>query len=213
MSVTGVWIVGVLPDQEVRNLLSASVQNRAPAPADCDVPGELAWWRSKAQASMFTPSTSSHGDWSADEDALRLSAFFDGCHDDSDHAEELRDTVMDRFPPDVGESLFVATARKAEPFSALAYALGPDATLRLPGRFGNFLLNAEQVRAQLPAVEETLVLSGTPRRDAIERIHAWMTGLGDDPDHNADELLDGPLRILRHAASTGHGAAGQVRWY
>ncbi|MGW2957394.1 hypothetical protein ACWDGI_02755 [Streptomyces sp. NPDC001220] len=213
MSVTGVWIVGAVPEQEVRNLLRASVQNSAQAPVHRDVSGELAWWRSKAQTSMFTPSTSSPGNWSADEDAFRLSAFFDACHDGSDQAEEMRDTVMDQFPPAVEEGLFVATARKADPFSALAYALGPHATLRLPGRFGDFLLDAEQVRAELPAVEETLVLTGTPRRDAIERIHAWMTGLGDDPDHNADELLDGPLRVLRHAASTGHGAAGQVRWY
>ena len=48
---------------------------------------------------------------------------------------------------------------------------------------------------------------------AVERIHAWMTGLGDDPDHDVDELLDGPLRVLRHAARTGQGAAGHVRWY
>ncbi|MEV7342827.1 hypothetical protein [Streptomyces sp. NPDC093544] len=207
------WIVGAVPDQEVRNLLSASVQNSSPAPVHCDELGELAWWRGKARASMFTTSTSSPGNWSADDDALRLSAFFDACRDDSDHVEKLRDTVMDQFPSDVGEGLFVATARKAAPFSALAYALGPDATLRLPGRFGGFLLDAEQVRAQLPAAEETFVLTGTPRRDAIDRIHAWMTGLGDDPAHDADELLDGPLRVLRHAARTGHGAAGQVRWY
>lgn len=213
LSVTGVWIVGAVPDREVRNLLSASVQNSSPAPVHCDELGALAWWRRKAQASMFAPSTSSPGDWSADEDALRLGAFFDACRDDSDHAAKLRDMVMDQFPPDIGEGLFLATAREADPFSALAYALGPDATLRLPGRFGDFLLDAEQVRAQLPAVEETLVLTGTPRHDAIERIHAWMTGLGDDPAHDADQLLDGPLRVLRHAARTGHGAAGQVRWY
>ncbi|MEU1202928.1 hypothetical protein ABZ446_42905 [Streptomyces sp. NPDC005813] len=213
LSVTGVWIVGAVPEQEVRDLLSARVQDPAPTTVHCDVPEELAWWRSKAQSSLFTPSTSFPGEWSADEDAFRLSAFFDACHDGSDHAEELRDAVMDRFPPEVEEGLFVATARKAGPFSALAYALGPDATLRLPGRFGDFLLDAEQVRTRLPAVEETLVLTGTPRRDAIVRIHAWMTGLGDDPDHDADELLDGPLRVLRHAASSGHGAAGQVRWY
>lgn len=162
---------------------------------------------------MFTAPTSSCGDRNADEDARRLSAFFDACRDDSDQAQELRDAVMDQFPLDAEAGLFVATARKVDPFSALAYALGPDATLRLPGRFGDFLLDAQQVRDQLPAVEGTLVLTGTPRRDAIERIHAWMTALGDDPDYNVDELLDGPLRVLRHAARTGHGAAGQVRWY
>ncbi|MBQ0846816.1 hypothetical protein J8N05_01095 [Streptomyces sp. BH-SS-21] len=213
LSATGAWIVGAVPEQTVRTVLSASVQHSSPAQMHGDVSVELAWWRSKAQASMFTPSTSSPGDWSADEDALRLSAFFDACHDDSDQAEELRDTVMALVPSDAEEGLFVATARKADPFSALAYALGPDGTLRLPGRFGDFLLDAGQVRAQLPSVEETLALTGIPRHDAIERIHAWMTGLGDDPAHNADELLDGPLRVLRHAARTGQGVAGQVRWY
>ncbi|MGX1548552.1 hypothetical protein [Streptomyces adustus] len=213
MSVTGAWIVGVLSEQGVRNSLNAPVQNSASASVHCDLPGELAWWRSKAQASMFTSSTRSPGAWSADEDALRLCAFFDACRDDSDHAEELRDTVMDQFPPDVEQGLFVATARKADPFSALAYALGHDATLRLPGWGGEFLLDAEQVRARLPAAEETLALTGTRRRDVIERIQAWMTGLGDDPAHDADELLDGPLRVLRHAARTGQGGAGQVRWY
>ncbi|MFG2964060.1 hypothetical protein ACGFZS_12360 [Streptomyces sp. NPDC048288] len=213
MSVTGVWIVGAVSEQEVRSLLSASGRNSASATGHCDVAGELAWWRSTAQSSMFTPPTSSPGDWSAAEDAFRLSAFFDACYDDSEHAERLRDMVMDQFPCDVEEGLFAATARKAGPFSALAYALGPDATLRLPGWFGEFLLNAEQVRAHLPTVEKSLVLTGTARRDAIERINAWMTGLGDDPAHDADELLDGPLRVLRHAALTGQGAAGQVRWY
>ncbi|MGW7409190.1 hypothetical protein ACWGI9_36790 [Streptomyces sp. NPDC054833] len=215
MSVTGVWIVGAVLDHKVRDLLSGAVQDSPPTPMPvrCDVPGELAWWRGKVQVSLFSRSTGTAGGRSADEDALRLSMFFDACHDDSDNAERLREAVMDQFPPDVEEGLFVATARKASPFSASAYALGPDATLRLPGWFGDFLLDAEQVRVQLPAAEETLTLTETPRRDAIERIHAWMTGLGEDPAHDADELLDGPLRILRHATCTQQGAAGQVRWY
>ncbi|MET9899080.1 hypothetical protein [Streptomyces sp. NPDC006446] len=104
-------------------------------------------------------------------------------------------------------------ARKAGPFSALAYALGPDAVLRLPGWFGDFLLDAEHVRSHLPAAEESLALNGVARRDAVERIHAWMSGSGDDAGQDGDELLDGPLRVLRHAAHTGQGAAGHVRWY
>lgn len=32
LSVTGVWVVGAVPDQEVRNLLSASAQSSVPAP-------------------------------------------------------------------------------------------------------------------------------------------------------------------------------------
>lgn len=119
---------------------------------------------------------------------------------------------MDHFPTE-GEGLFIATARKASPFSALAYALGPDAVIRLPGWLGDFLLKSDEVRAALPAAEEALALDGARRRQAVERIHAWMTGLGDAPDHDADGLLDGPLRVLRHAARTGQGAAGHVRWY
>lgn len=209
------WVVGAVPDEKVGDLLRAAVQDPSPAPVSvrCDVPGELAWWRGEAQGSLFSASTASPGSWSADQEAFRLSAFFDACRDDSDHVEALRDAVMDQFPPGVEEGLFAAVARKASPFSALAYALGPDAVLRLPGWFGDFLLDAGQVRVQLPEAEETLALTGVQRCSSVERIHAWMTGVGDDPDHDADELLDGPLRVLRHAARTGLGAAGHVRWY
>ncbi|MEU9974725.1 hypothetical protein [Streptomyces sp. NPDC051014] len=215
MSVTGVWVVGTVPDERARDLLSRAVPESSPTrlTAGCDVSAERARWRAKAPESLFKPSTTAPGSWTADDDAFRLSAFIDSCYDDSEHAESLRDAVMDEFPPDAGQGLFAAVARKAGPFSALAYALGPDAVMRLPGWFGDFLLDAEQVRARLPAVEETLALTGVRRREAIERIQVWMTGLGDDPDHDADELLDGPLRVLHHAVRTGQGAAGQVRRY
>ncbi|MGW2831386.1 hypothetical protein [Streptomyces sp. NPDC001286] len=93
--------------------------------------------------------------------------------------EALRDAVMDHFPPQGDEGLLAAVARKASPFSALAYALGPDAVLQLPGWFGDFLLDAEQVQARLTAAEEALTFTRTQRQDAIERIRAWMTGLGE----------------------------------
>ncbi|MFJ9725412.1 hypothetical protein ACIRP3_21925 [Streptomyces sp. NPDC101209] len=204
-----------MSDEKIRGLLSTAGQESplTPGTVPGDVPEGLAWWRGKAQESLFSASTASPGSWSANDDAYRLSAFIDSCYDDSEHAESLRDAIMDQFPPDSEEGLFTAVARKASPFSALAYALGPDAVMRLPGWFGDFLFDAEQVRTQLPAAEETLALTGVRRRDVVERIHSWMTGLGDDPNHDADELLDGPLRVLRHAISTGQGAAGHVRWY
>ncbi|MGW2616747.1 hypothetical protein [Streptomyces sp. NPDC001500] len=215
MSVTGVWVVGVVPDEKVGDLLHAAVRDPASVPASAprDLPGELAWWRDRRRESLFLASTTSPGRWSAGEDALRLSAFLDACRDGSEPVEALRDAVAEQFPPDAEEGLFAAAARKASPFSALAYALGPDAVLRLPGWFGDFLLDARQVRSRLPAAEEALALTGARRRDAVERIHAWMSGLGDDPAHDADELLDGPLRVLRQAARAGQGAAGHVRWY
>jgi hypothetical protein len=40
-----------------------------------------------------------------------------------------------------------------------------------------------------------------------------MTFMGDDPDHEADELIDGLLVVLRSAVRTGNAVAGQTRWY
>lgn len=213
MSITGAWIIGALPDEATEDAPRAAVHAGPPQPPSTpvDLSGGLARWRSRAQESLF--SMSETGSWRADDDAVRLSGFLDSCHDDSEPAAALRDAVMERFPAHGTEGLFAAVARKAGPFSALAYALGPDATLQLPGWFGDFLLTAEEVRAQLPAAEQALALTGTRRRNAVERIHAWLTVLGDAPDHDAEELLDGPLRVLRHAARTGQGAAGQVRRY
>ncbi|MGW7257987.1 hypothetical protein [Streptomyces sp. NPDC054834] len=160
-----------MSDEKVRDLLGTAVQGSppTPVPVHCDVPGEPAWWRAKAQVSPFSESTRCPGSWSADEDAIRLSAFFGACRDDSHHADSLRDAVMEQFPRDVEGGLFVAVTRKADPFSALAYAPGPDAMLRLPGWFRDFLLDVEEVRAQLPAAEEGRALTGTPLRDAVER--------------------------------------------
>jgi hypothetical protein len=211
----GVWVIGTVTDEQIHDVLSAAVQTSSPAPRPphTEVSGELDWWRNKGGESLFRASTAAPGGWRAEDDAFRLSAFLDSCRDGSEQVEKLRDSVMDLFPPGGDEGLFAAVARKASPFSALAYALGPDAVLQLPGWFGDFLLEADEVRAALPAAEETLSLTGARRRQAVERIHAWLTGLGDAPDHDADELLDGPLRVLRHAARTGQGAAGHVRWY
>lgn len=212
MSMMGMWVMGAVADEQIHDALCAAVQTPSPTPAHADASRELAWWRDEAPGSLFRPSTAVAGEWQAGDDAFRLSDFLDTCRDDSDQVEALRDALMDHFPTE-GEGLFIATARKASPFSALAYALGPDAVIRLPGWLGDFLLKSDEVRAALPAAEEALALDGARRRQAVERIHAWMTGLGDAPDHDADGLLDGPLRVLRHAARTGQGAAGHVRWY
>ncbi|MFI9363033.1 hypothetical protein ACIG5E_18560 [Kitasatospora sp. NPDC053057] len=211
MSATGLWVIGTVSDEELRQLLRAAAEAGPPAPVVPGVAAELAWWRGVAGASLFGERAA--GDGSAGEDARRLCAFFDSCRDGSDAVEDFREAVMGHFRPEDKEGLFAAAARKANPFWALAYALGPDATLQLPGWFGDFLLDSRQVRACLPDAEEALTLTGARRREAVERIRAWMTGLGDDPDHDADALLDGPLRVLRHAARTGQGVAGHTYWY
>ncbi|MFI1092882.1 hypothetical protein [Streptomyces sp. NPDC020917] len=216
MSVIGVWVIGTVSDERVAEVLRAAVESSPPPrpqAANRDVSGPLAWWRDRADASMFSKSATDHGGWVAEGDAYRLNDFLDGCRADSEQVEALRDAVLELFPPEGDEGLFAATARKASPFAALAYALGPDATLQLPGWFGDFLLDSGEVGPRLLAAEEALALTGSRRREVVERIHAWMTGLGDAPGHDAEELLDGPLRVLRRAARTGQGVAGHVRWY
>lgn len=218
MSATGVWVVGTVGDEQVRELVLAAGRSAPPSPAASpsgpgEVAAELAWWRGLAGKSLFTERPGGEGGWAATEDALRLYRFFDACQDGSDAVEELRDAVMERFPAQEGAGLFAATARKANPFWALAYALGAEAALQLPGWFGDFLLDSAQVRARLPRAEQALALTGARRREVVERIHGWLDGFGDEPAHDADALLDGPLRVLRHAARTGQGVAGQTRWY
>ncbi|MFD7640532.1 hypothetical protein ACFV4P_07750 [Kitasatospora sp. NPDC059795] len=44
------------------------------------------------------------------------------------------------------------------------------------------------------------------------RIRLWLDEMADDPERDIDELIDGPLRVLRHAARTGVGAAGLALW-
>lgn len=83
----------------------------------------------------------------------------------------------------------------------------------LPGRFGDFLLSADEVRAALPRAEEALLLSGTQRREVLTRITAWMTVMGDAPDFDAAELIDAPLRVLRLATETASGATAFSHWY
>lgn len=120
---------------------------------------------------------------------------------------------MELIPRQVGAGLFLAAARKGDPTAALGYALGPERMSRLPGRWGDFLLRAAEVRSALPAAEAALHLSEKQRSTVTDRIRDWMTGMADAPGHDADELVDGPLRVLRHAARQGLGAIGLTRRY
>lgn len=118
----------------------------------------------------------------------------------------MGDASMTLTPEAEGAGLFVATARKAKPAAALCYGLGAERSAMFPGWFGDFLLSAEEVRTALPRAEEALDLATTQRSEALSRITAWMTTMGDAPDFDAAELIDAPLQVLRFAAETGSGA-------
>ncbi len=212
MSATGSWIVGAVQDSEVARIRKDFP--RLPA-VGCLMPNfrsELDWWKEESGTEEFFDHSGQH-EPEPTASALRFRDFIDNSRIDSDVVEEMKDAVMELFPKTEGKDLFCASARKGDPMAALAYALGPNATLRLPGWFGDFLLSSEQVLAALPNVENALTLSPDQRAVAVSRVRAWMIAMGDDPDHDADQLIDGPLRVLRSAARTGRAVAGQTRWH
>jgi len=212
MSVTGgFWIVGVVPDVDVARVRRA-FPGYAPVGQSADQsPDCLDWWRGRSPVETFFE-PASHGLRPTD-DARRLQDCIDAMRPADDQTEEIKDELMGLVPQQEGAGLFCAAARKGDPTAALGYALGPERMSQLPSWCGDFLIDAAEVRAVLPAAEAVLALSQQQRRAVVDRIGDWMTGMADAPDHDADELIDGPLRVLRHAAQQGLGAVGLTRWY
>jgi hypothetical protein len=212
VSTTGVWIVGMVPDEEVARVRREFPRLPFAGGLSPRFPADLTWWREKSVSEQFFDLSDPCGPVPTAA-ALRFWAFVENSRVTFDEVERMKDAVMDLFPQESGEGVFCATARKADPAAALAYALGPAATLQLPGWFGDFLLSSDEVLVALPKAENALDLTRDQRSAATSRVREWMTFMGDDPDHDADELIDGLRAVLRSAARTGNAVAGQTRWY
>ncbi|MET9874649.1 hypothetical protein ABZZ36_08495 [Actinacidiphila glaucinigra] len=216
MSATGAWVVGVIPDAEARRLSDRYVHLIRPGDGGT-TPGfsqAPAWWLNGGGGqALFEGSTGPSGLVVPRSVAHRFADFIEDAKVPTEATDAVEEESMTLMPEEVGEGLFVATARKANPVAALYYGLGARRSALLPGRFGNFLLSADEVRAALPGVEEALLLPGAQRSAALSRIADWMTAMGDDPDCHAAELIDAPLRVIRHAAGAGSGVAAFSRWY
>ncbi|MFE2094714.1 hypothetical protein ACWD4L_21980 [Streptomyces sp. NPDC002596] len=216
MSSTGLWVVGVLPDEEARTLPDRYIH--LVRPGDWQRPpgfGEtLAWWSNGGdQEPFFEHPADPSGPLIPTPTARRFADFFNDANRPTEATEAMRDASMTLTPEAEGAGLFVATARKAKPAAALCYGLGAERSAMFPGWFGDFLLSAEEVRTALPRAEEALDLATTQRSEVLSRITAWMTAMGDAPDFDAAELIDAPLQVLRFAAETGSGATAFSRWY
>lgn len=210
MSATGMWLIGAIPDLEASDLLTRfSGTLREPGPMQPAAFAEaLAWWTAAGDEEPFFEKAPGRR---ATDAADRLASLVEGANPRTEASEAAWDACTDLMADHDG--VLVVAARKASPVAALCYALGPERTSLLPGRFGNFLLSNSEVTASLAHIEQALQLTGAQRAQTLQRIDTWMTEMGDEPDFKTEELLDGPLRVLRHAAATSCGAAAFTRWY
>ncbi|MFC8722202.1 hypothetical protein [Kitasatospora sp. NPDC057198] len=154
MGFTGVWVVVALPDEELGRLLSPDEGLFVP-PAE--VEGDRAWWEAVHERSRAGRGV--HRLWE-DEEAVRLGQLISRWYAEADAVEEFRAAVLERVEERRPERFFAAVTRKAFPFGALAYGVGPGAVLGLPGWFGEFVLSADQLRGRLPEFEAALGWSG-----------------------------------------------------
>ncbi|MFJ4848617.1 MULTISPECIES: hypothetical protein [unclassified Streptomyces] len=211
MSVIGVWVVGVVTDDAIaearrRFPVAARAHGIWPEPFD----DQSQWYERLGPVGTFevTPGQPSR----ANEIALFAHAV-DEVRNSAPEVDAFQDHLLHTAPQQEGEDMFCAAVPRSDGAAALMWALGLDATLRLPGCCGQFLLDAAQVRAALPAAEQALVVQLPRRADVAARVRLWLDEMADDPNRDIDELIDGPLRVLRHAARTGSGAVGLTLCY
>ncbi|MGW4383251.1 hypothetical protein [Kitasatospora sp. NPDC004531] len=208
---TGVWVVGVLADDVVedarRRFPDAAGAHGTWPESSADV---IRWRERSAPGGFFEGALEQR---SRTDEIGRFADAVDSVRNDETEADEFQDHLLHAVPQQECEGLFCAAVPRGDGAAALMWGLGLDTTLRLPGCCGQFLFDAAQVRAALPAAEQALALRPPRRADVAARIRVWLDEMADDPNRNVDELIDGPLRVLRHAARTGAGAAGLTLWY
>jgi hypothetical protein len=215
MSVTGVWLVGAVPDREASALAPRfSDASGASGPArSAALAADLDWWTAVGEREPFFEEVPGASSPRATDAAYRFASLVDAATPATEPTETVWDACVDLMTDQGEDGMLVAVARKASPVAALYYALGPEGTSSLPGRFGHFLLSHGEVEARLADVEHALRPTGDRRARALRRIGTWMECMGDAPGFDAEELLDGPPRVLRRAAASGHGVAAFTRWY
>ncbi|RKE05124.1 hypothetical protein [Streptomyces sp. TLI_171] len=99
----------------------------------------------------------------------------------------------------------VSSCRKGYPTVGLAHALGPRRFAALPGWFGNFVLDPEQVRATLPGVEAAFALDPAQQAIAEQRLHEVLEEVTAE---DAAVLFDEVVPTWRRAADLDWGLIG-----
>lgn len=215
MSVMGVWAVAAVDDAELSALSAALADLLAEyrgTEAFARYVELMAWWEHGGDAEDFFESVPGRSWLRPTAAAERFATLIDFANPGSQTYGDLAERFVELMPHG-GEGTFAATARKASPAAALHYGLGAARSALLPGRFGEFVLTHAEVADALADVEQALALTGQCRSQVLERSRRWLAEFGDAPEADVEELLDGPLRVLRLAATTGQGTVGVVAWY
>lgn len=208
------WVVGAFADLQIHDLRArhAAAIAEMTAPLAGHDAALAAWWASEGDRTRLFHQSAAPAHPRPTAAAYLLAELIHSVVSDSDDAGVLCHDYLALLAGDFDIAGFVAAARKCSPAAALVYGLGPTASGLMPGRFGNFMLTSREVLDVLPAMESVLDLAGHRREAVRKRIVMWMSGVGDDPDFNASQLISGPLRCIRHAASNGLGLAGLAQW-
>ncbi|MET9965285.1 hypothetical protein ABZZ80_05005 [Streptomyces sp. NPDC006356] len=200
------WAVGALREQEVAELAPvAAPAIKAVATRASSLRAWSRWESDVARGGGAVPVWRSDG-YNTDE-ALHLNGMVnESAFDCLDASGELH--VMEwweRFDETVAP--FIESVRKDNPVAALFHALGPERARTLPGWAGDAVLTADEVRHCLPMVEAALALNGAAREQVLTRIDEWPG------DKDSAEILDGPLRVWRQAASARLGLLSSRIWF
>ena len=210
MSFFGLWMVAPLPDEEIARLaavLMPVIEHQAA------LPHIRARWQRWATA----PEQVRGHRQGLDPDHPQLlildtssTAFLElssACPLNEEEPYNLVNEVWHLVDPDAS---LVVTCRKGFPAAALAHALGPERFARLPGWFGDFVLDAAQTRAVLPHIREALALDADEHRQALARAVDWLCEVGDGDAEDATPLLDGLVPVWQAAVDAGAGLFGHM---
>ncbi|MEV6397012.1 hypothetical protein AB0M39_19865 [Streptomyces sp. NPDC051907] len=123
----------------------------------------------------------------------------DACYGGGEDDFYVVDDVWGRQADPAG--MFLAVHSKEYAVASLFHAIGPRRAAELPGWCGDFLLDSHEVRRSLPRVEAALTFD-LRQRVAVDD-QDWLDYLPGE-----ENVVDGPVRVWRHAAAEGLGLCG-----
>ncbi|MGV4980819.1 hypothetical protein ACVB8X_06065 [Streptomyces sp. NRAIS4] len=206
MGMSSFWAVGALRDEQVAEIA------RVAAPVIREMgqrrSAREAWSRWESDVARGGGAVQVYGpDGNNTDEALRLYEMVNAsAFDVLDSSGEVH--IMqwwERFDEDIEP--FITSVRKGNPVAALFHGLGPERARALPGWAGDAVLTAGEVRRHLEAVESALAVTGAEREEVLGRMDDWLWH--EDPA----EVLDGPLRVWRQAATAGLGLLSSRIWF